>query len=147
MMKGQAFDTFKLLIAAVVAVAILGILLGILGGIFWPGANPYQVAKDQLTSASNYKGLPQISTSTAAFKKGMTMDGGADTFKNAIGGVGSIQFHCSTDVASACQYGTSTADPNSNTAIILRDFSALISACCSSGNACNVYIGNQTAPC
>lgn len=32
-MKGQAFDTFKLMIAAVVAVAILGILLGILRGL------------------------------------------------------------------------------------------------------------------
>ena len=142
MRKGQAFDTFKLLIAAVVAVAILGILLGILGGIFWPGANPYQVAKDQLTSASNYKGLPQISTSTAAFKKGMTMDGGADTFVNAIGGHGSIQFKCSEDVKDACSVQGPAA-----TLTITRDFSALISACCNSGNVCNVFIGNETASC
>ena len=38
--KGQAFSTFELLIAAIVALAILGILLSIVGGVNIFGRNP-----------------------------------------------------------------------------------------------------------
>jgi hypothetical protein len=47
-MRGQAFDTFKLMIAAVVAVAILGILLSILGNIKPPAGDPKSVANQLL---------------------------------------------------------------------------------------------------
>jgi len=47
-MRGQAFDTFKLMIAAVVAVAILGILLSILGTIKPPAGDPKSVGNQLL---------------------------------------------------------------------------------------------------
>jgi hypothetical protein len=53
-MKGQAFDTFKLMIAAVIAVAILGILLGILRGMSPTVTDPLsatqQLLRDTYTS-------------------------------------------------------------------------------------------------
>jgi len=42
--KGQTFDVFKLVISAIIAVAILGILVGIMSNIFTPGQKPIDEA-------------------------------------------------------------------------------------------------------
>ncbi|MBI4052697.1 MAG: hypothetical protein HY394_01535 [Candidatus Diapherotrites archaeon] len=59
--KGQAFDTFKLLIAAIVAIAILTILFQIFGLI--PTnllqSNPTEAAADKLKTATNKLALAQ----------------------------------------------------------------------------------------
>ena len=66
--KGQAFSTFQLLIAAVVALALLGVLMPIIMGNFSIGKNPsdsaQQYAKTQINNAGslNY-------TETLKFKK------------------------------------------------------------------------------
>ncbi len=52
--KGQAFSVFQLLIAAVVALAILGLLMSVMGMIdFSSNTNPAEVAKNLLKDAQN----------------------------------------------------------------------------------------------
>ncbi len=64
-MKGQAFDTCKLLIAAVVAIAILGILLQILNLIKPPGADPETIIQQQLQKAYGHIGSVTVSDGKA----------------------------------------------------------------------------------
>lgn len=56
---GQAFSAFQLLISAVVAVAILGILMAILGMINPPTQNPTEAAKSLLQGLVNAPGTLQ----------------------------------------------------------------------------------------
>ena len=60
--RGQAFDAFKLLIAAVIAGAILVILLGMLSGFINPSANPLDTMANTLqqVKAGAAKTSPQI---------------------------------------------------------------------------------------
>jgi hypothetical protein len=52
--KGQSSSVFNLLIAALVSLAILGLLLGIMGGInFGAGNDPVETAVSQLKNAKN----------------------------------------------------------------------------------------------
>jgi hypothetical protein len=59
--RGQHFDTFKLLIAAIVAVAILGILLAIIGPIGPPNQDPTSSAVSLISSIQNNPGQMQPS--------------------------------------------------------------------------------------
>lgn len=51
--RGQAFETMMLVISVIVAVAILGILLGFLGGLGTFGANAKTVIPDLVKKVSN----------------------------------------------------------------------------------------------
>lgn len=68
--KGQAFDAFKLLIAAVVAVVILGIILSMLQSFFLPGGDPTSVMAQQVQNLKNAIGSGKLSTQLVQFKKG-----------------------------------------------------------------------------
>ncbi|MCD6230093.1 MAG: hypothetical protein J7K00_04855 [Candidatus Diapherotrites archaeon] len=70
-LKGQAFDTFKLLIAAIVAISILGVMMGIIGGTTLPGSDPNHEIKSKLSSAVINAGNT-VTTSTIKFKFGDT---------------------------------------------------------------------------
>jgi hypothetical protein len=60
--RGQGSSVFQLLIAAVVAVAILGVLLNILGVIKTPGSgDAASVAKQKLQEAFQNPGTPKVS--------------------------------------------------------------------------------------
>ena len=68
MFKGQAFDTFQLMIAAVIAVAILGILLGIIGNISGNVTQtPIATAKSLINTALESPCAP-MSSDTVNFK-------------------------------------------------------------------------------
>ena len=75
MKKGQAFEVFRLLIAAVVAGAILMVLLQILGGFVTPTQDPQKVAAQFVKDLSTYGGTKVSDPIT--FKKGATIDLGA----------------------------------------------------------------------
>jgi hypothetical protein len=138
-MKGQAFDTFKLLIAAVVAIAILGILLNILSNMPNLTANPTNTIKTALSDAYQSQGIPSMSSSKAAFKKNINFPSTNELFKNAVGG-NDIEFFCSEYLKpDLCEGGTTQL-------MIKRDFQAYVSACCSSSK-CYVIVGNETATC
>ncbi|MBN2127594.1 MAG: hypothetical protein JW703_04360 [Candidatus Diapherotrites archaeon] len=68
--KGQAFSVFKILIAGIVALAILGILLPLLGGIVTPQSDPKDIA--QTLVKNNYSSRYTLSKSSqdVIFKKG-----------------------------------------------------------------------------
>ncbi len=68
--KGQAFSVFQLLIAAVVALAILGLLMSIIGGLsFTASKEPDQVSKDLLRSAINGQFTGKVEDATFTSKK------------------------------------------------------------------------------
>ncbi|MEM4363912.1 MAG: hypothetical protein QXU92_04020 [Candidatus Diapherotrites archaeon] len=71
--KGQAFDVFKLLIAAVVAGSILLILLQVLGGIdFLNEKDPNKEASNLVKNGVNYIASPQFAKDIR-FKENMSM--------------------------------------------------------------------------
>lgn len=72
--KGQAFSTFQILIAAVVAIVILTILLSILGIIPFPflQEDPTQAARDALTNAYSHL-TTHVKTGSVTFHPGYTM--------------------------------------------------------------------------
>ncbi len=68
--KGQAFATFRLLISAIVAIAILTILFNILGLIQLPGqGNPDDKAAELITSQVHKPGSPKTTDSAVQFNR------------------------------------------------------------------------------
>ena len=55
--KGQASSTFQLLIAAIVALAILGVLISVIGGLDIGTDKPDQVTNNLLKNQLNYPGV------------------------------------------------------------------------------------------
>ena len=82
MRKGQAFEVFRLLIAAVVAGAILMVLLQILGGFVTPTQDPQKVAAQFVKDLSTYGGTKVSDPIT--FKKNTTIDLGAVSREAAV---------------------------------------------------------------
>ena len=128
-MKGQAFDTFKLLIAAVVAVAILGILFVILNSIVGPTTSPVDATKTQLGKAYNQQGISSKSSTMATFEKDDELDGDLALFTDIVGGK-EVNFQCGTDVENSCEI-------NDNVLTATKKFAAYIRACCGV-SVCNV---------
>ncbi len=71
-MRGQAFEVFRLLIAAVVAGAILMVLLGLIQNLVTPTTDPQTAAAQLVKKYSRYGGAG--STDLIDFRKGMTID-------------------------------------------------------------------------
>jgi len=130
-MKGQAFDTFKLLIAAVVAIAILGILLSILSGLIIPGAEPPTMIREQLSKAYQFPESSFVSQAKASFRSGSSFS--PNSFKDAMGSTGELTFACSDSLGDACD------DDSGSVLKINSDFSAYVGACCV-GPACQISI-------
>ncbi|MBU1930051.1 hypothetical protein KJ972_00955 [Candidatus Micrarchaeota archaeon] len=67
--KGQGSGVFQLLIAAVVALAILGVLLGIIGGLPPLGSqDPIEASRNGLKDAFTQVGSPQFSSKVTITK-------------------------------------------------------------------------------
>ena len=137
-MKGQAFDTFKLLIAAVVAIAILGILLQILNLIKPPGADPQTMIRQQLQTAYSTIGSVTVSDGKASFIKGQVFSG--DSYLSVMGQQGTIEFKCGEGIDDYCSITGGEAE-------ILQAFDARIKARCASESKCCVQIGEGTLTC
>jgi hypothetical protein len=71
-MRGQAFEVFRLLIAAVVAGAILMVLLGLIQNLVTPTTDPQTAAAQLVKKFSRYGGTG--STDLIDFRKGMAID-------------------------------------------------------------------------
>lgn len=91
--KGQAFDAFKLLIAAVVAGAILVILLSMIGGFIQPGQDPVTVMAQELNKVKK-GGVASTSKAVVQFSEGDEFS--SDAIATAAGlNRGSLEFCCS----------------------------------------------------
>lgn len=142
-MRGQAFDTFKLMIAAVIAVAILGILLGILQQIQGPTGDPITTTRDLMQKALSNPGTELPSAQKLSFTKGTVFRNTA--FRSLFGNVNTptIYFTCDSTlvVNGLCIYDG--ADYSQNILTIDGDFESNIKVCCSATTyeTCYVNIG------
>ena len=72
MRRGQAFETMMLVISVIVAIAILGVLLNILGGLSFGASKPAAVINDGLKEIST-KGYGVTQPKETAFEPGTTI--------------------------------------------------------------------------
>jgi hypothetical protein len=114
MKRGQAFDTFKLMIAAVIAVAILGILLGILGTISVPGAGFDDTVKSLLQRSYSTPGVTTASTGDVTFTQGSVYPGSA--FSQYTDGTTPAKFKCSS--TAFCTQPTADPDPTVSATVL-----------------------------
>lgn len=139
MRKGQAFDTFKLMIAAVVAVAILGILMGILSQITIPGQSFDDTAKTLLTKAVSSPGVKYPSSGDVTFVKDSIYPGSA--FEDTTGGV-PVKFKCNS--------GT-LCTPDSALGVelaVVANFKSKIYVQCNTGpTSCCIWVGISDETC
>lgn len=138
MRKGQAFDTFKLMIAAVIAVAILGILLGILGGITTPGQSFDDTAKQLLTKAVQSPGAVFPSAGEVQFQKDSIFPA---TIFYATAGGRTVKFHCADSLITG---GLCTISTTKDRLDVGGDFRQKIYALCgvSSADECCISVGH-----
>ena len=142
MMRGQAFDTFKLMIAAVVAVAILGILLSILGGISFSGQEFGNAAQQLLQTCSSNPPMGKPSPGRISFQKGSTYP--ESMFTTASGGR-DVYFNCGSLGTGLCQ--EITTGSGSRVLSINGNFKSKLHVCCNttSGSSdlgpCTIGIG------
>ncbi|MBI4360565.1 hypothetical protein HY572_02205 [Candidatus Micrarchaeota archaeon] len=73
MKRGQAFETMMLVISVIVAIAILGVLLNILGGVSFGVGDPKEIMKTELKSI-NSAGYGFSQPKEAEFKTGSYID-------------------------------------------------------------------------
>ena len=93
--KGQAFDAFKLLIAAVVAGAILVIILSMLNGFNAPSGNPTTVMSQLVQSLKSSVGSGKVSMQVVQFRPGDVV--GADGVEQSAGvNPGTVHFCASS---------------------------------------------------
>ena len=93
MQRGQAFDAFKLLIAAVVAGAILVILLSMIGGFVPVGQDPLTVMGQELSKVKK-GGVASTSAQVVQFSEGQEFT--ADAVAREAGvNLGQVEFCCS----------------------------------------------------
>jgi len=101
--RGQAFDAFKLLIAAVVAGAILVILLSMIGGFTAVGSEPDQVMAQELNKVKR-GGIASTSSSVVKFPEGNYYEADAIALQAGLN-KGSVKFCCtySGDSSDKCK--------------------------------------------
>ena len=90
MQRGQAFDAFKLLIAAVVAGAILVILLSMIGGFVSPGQAPLTVMGQEMNKVKT-GGVCSTSTLVVQFSAGEEISSDA-VARQAGMNLGNVEF-------------------------------------------------------
>ncbi len=94
--RGQAFDAFKLLIAAVVAGSILVIILSMLGGFVTQGGDPVTVMAQQVQSYRGSPGAGGLSTQIVQFQPNNVISSTAIETKAGIN-PGTVYFCSSTN--------------------------------------------------
>ena len=145
MKKAQAFDVFQLMIAAVIALAILGILLSIISQIFIPTQRPIQVIGDKLTDAYQHSPAVFQSAAKATFQKGESIP--ASIFAKNTGGIPPT-FKCADALTGVSTGGAGVLDcTTEGTLIVDKTFDAIITTCCPSATECYVGIGMKPTGC
>jgi hypothetical protein len=93
--RGQAFETMMLVISVIVAIAILTILLGFLGGISFGATDAKSVIND-LLKAVERKSVGIEQKNTALFDKGVIISA-AEIISGTAIQRGDVRFQCSED--------------------------------------------------
>lgn len=141
--RGQAFETMMLVISVIVAVAILGILLGFLGNIGGFGAGAKTVIPDLVKKVAN-KGYGIESKDNVEFSAGDII-----VQKEAIGEapISELKLHfvCGTVASALCSSsGTTVPLTISDTKVTVnKKISASIAVCTGDGSEYYVEVGNR----
>lgn len=145
-MRGQAFDTMMLVISVIVAVAILGILLGFLGPIGQFSGKANTLLPDTVKQVSQ-KGYGLATNSKVEFDSG-------DRFfrQDAIGqapiAVGNVHFACSTGTASSAICGsdsTKAITVTDTTVVVNSKVQGAVAACVGNDQQYHIIIGATVA--
>jgi hypothetical protein len=135
--KGQAFDTFKLMIAAVVAVAILGILMSILSIINPVTTDPTDTMKDMLKKGMQQPKSKVVSQNNVRFNKIAGEEIAKETMVYQIGiSKDGVTLDCTdapSELASACEDSGMIFKEN-------VDVYARIGVKCDSISQCTVFV-------
>ncbi len=139
--KGQAFDAFKLLIAAVVAGSILVILLQIIAGITITTKKPVRVMGQEMSSVSA-GGMCSVSNNKVEFTKGTQIQSDAVAVKAGMN-KGSVDFCCGGNGYKCGEYGFGSEqgfDCGGGQLMINQDIQGNIRACCpiEQGESCTI---------
>lgn len=145
--NGQGFDTFKLLIAAVVAMVILGIVTGVFGKI-WAMIGGIQCVSSPVNEIMTT--IQKAQTGQIARTQDICLGAGegltAENIKNKLSNVASIRFECSQSAA-VCSGDSAPLDASDETKLISRrdaTFKALVDCTESTeGYKCTVSIINS----
>ncbi len=103
----------------------------------YSGNLPQSEIMSQLSKAYSQHGTVASSTSNAFFRKNIVYP--SNSFEENVGGIG-VVFGCSSELQNACMI-----EDSGTKLTILKDFSALVSACCTN-TLCTVEIG-EAAKC
>lgn len=122
MFKGQAFDTFKLMIAAVIAVAILGIMLTIINSIIIPGQELPNAAPTLLSQVSNAIENVKSSGTKVKFIKNEVYN--TEVYKSNSGGK-TVNFVIADSLADNCELTDSDTKLE-----VISAFDSIVYACC-----------------
>ncbi|MFH1257645.1 MAG: hypothetical protein V1658_01810 [Candidatus Micrarchaeota archaeon] len=108
MARGQAFETMMLVISVIVALAILGVLFSIIGGIRGVTGNPSQEIEDGFKKLHN-KGIGSQPPKVVQFDEGQAIY--AKSFETTISGTAEeILFVCD-DNSNICGRGSDDSKP------------------------------------
>ena len=138
--RGQAFETMMLVISVIVAVAILGILLGFLGGIGTFGANAQTVMPDLVKKVSNTGYGLEV-------KDNVEFTAGNRFYpRTAIGEApvdeGQITFECANSAA-ICTGDNAPITVQTDQVIVNSKISGSIAVCTGDGSKYVILIGNK----
>ena len=131
MQKGQAFDAFKLLIAAVVAGAILVILLSMIGGFMPVGQDPLTVMGQELNRVKK-GGVASTSTQVVMFAEGQEFTADAIA-REAQVNLGNVKFCCDESVSDKCTgytFDSDSFDCSEDNLVVNSQISGKIRASC-----------------
>lgn len=138
--KGQAFDAFKLLIAAVVAGSILVILLQIIGGITIATQKPARVMSQEMSTVKS-GGMCSTSSSVVKFSEGTMLTANA-VAEEAGMNPGTVEFCCSsTTDTQGCtdEYAFGDGfDCSSGSLTVEKALNGNVRACCLGGGNCTI---------
>jgi len=137
MKRGQAFDTMMLVISVIVAVAILGMLLGFLGGIGGFGAKAKDVIPD-LVKKVQQKGFGLEPKDKVEFSKGDSLYRD-DAKGTAAISKESIKFTCYDD--NVCSEGTDTPLTVKESSIVCNENIAVAVVVCFNSENSEYIIG------
>lgn len=127
--RGQAFETMMLVISVIVAIAILGVLLGFLGNVTIIGAEAKQVVPGLVKTVYS-KGYGVETEKSVDFKEGQVVsakDLTSDSFP-----IDSIHVECADDASDIC--GTADDSPiqiteNPGSIVVNKATKASVAAC------------------
>jgi len=145
--RGQAFETMMLVISVIVAIAILGILLGFIGGIGTFGADARTVMSDSMKKVQQ-RGFGVEVKDKAEFPLGVQYFA-KDVVGESPVNPENVKFYCGDTSESLCGSGAGAPIPiatgNTYVGPVVKKITAAVAVCTGDGQFYSVCIGTTSA--